>query len=46
VNDPNIVGSAGPLDARPDRHLDVPPQEKGPAGLPLVPPGEEDTTEI
>ena len=45
VNDPNIVGDAGPFDVPPGRDSDPAPDEVGPACLPLLPPGEEGTAE-
>ena len=45
VNDPNIVGDAGPFDIPPGHDPDAPPDQLGPAGLPNLPPDEEDTAE-
>lgn len=46
VNDPNIVGDAGPFDVPPGRDPDLRPDEVGPAGLPLVPADEEGSGDV
>jgi hypothetical protein len=45
VNDPNIVGDAGPFDIPPGRDPVPAPDEVGPAGLPRLPPEDEDTAQ-
>jgi hypothetical protein len=44
TNDPNIVGEPGPFDVAPG--TDPPDDEVGPAGLPVLPPGEEGTAVV
>jgi hypothetical protein len=44
TNDPNIVGEPGPYDVAPG--TDPQDDEVGPAGLPVLPPGEEGTAVV
>ena len=45
TTDPNIVGDAGPFDQPPGADPEE-PEGLGPAGLPLLPPGEEGTAQV